>query len=121
MPSTGRRNVVKATGSATRKLQTGYVRNYALGIALGMAALIIFLLSRSVVMNSAFPYLTILVLLPAGGALVLALLGLGGTVSKEVSGVIALAVSLATLGFAVATLVAMKVGFGGYQLVANHT
>jgi NADH-quinone oxidoreductase subunit L len=42
----GAAQVVKATGTATRKLQTGYVRNYALGIALGMAALIIFLLSR---------------------------------------------------------------------------
>src|SRR5580700_2538657 len=37
----GAAQVVKATGTATRKLQTGYVRNYALGIALGMAALII--------------------------------------------------------------------------------
>jgi NADH-quinone oxidoreductase subunit L len=43
----GAANLVRATGSATRKLQTGYVRNYALGIALGMAALIIFLLSRT--------------------------------------------------------------------------
>jgi NADH-quinone oxidoreductase subunit L len=42
----GAANVVKITGSATRKLQTGYVRNYALGIALGMAILIIFLISR---------------------------------------------------------------------------
>jgi NADH-quinone oxidoreductase subunit L len=43
----GAANLVRSTGSATRKLQTGYVRNYALGIALGMAALIIFLLSRT--------------------------------------------------------------------------
>ncbi len=43
----GAAHLVKVTGSATRKLQTGYVRNYALGIALGMAALIIFLLSRT--------------------------------------------------------------------------
>jgi NADH-quinone oxidoreductase subunit L len=37
----------RASGSATRKTQTGYVRNYALGIAIGMAALIIFLFSRT--------------------------------------------------------------------------
>jgi NADH-quinone oxidoreductase subunit L len=43
----GAANLVRSTGSATRKLQTGYVRNYALGIALGMAALIIFLVSRT--------------------------------------------------------------------------
>jgi NADH-quinone oxidoreductase subunit L len=43
----GAASLVRSTGSATRKLQTGYVRNYALGIALGMAALIIFLLSRT--------------------------------------------------------------------------
>jgi NADH-quinone oxidoreductase subunit L len=43
----GAANLVRSTGSATRKLQTGYVRNYALGIAVGLAALIIFLLSRT--------------------------------------------------------------------------
>jgi NADH-quinone oxidoreductase subunit L len=40
-------SLVRTTGSAARKLQTGYVRNYALGIAVGMAALVIFLLSRT--------------------------------------------------------------------------
>jgi NADH-quinone oxidoreductase subunit L len=43
----GAANLVRSTGSLTRKLQTGYVRNYALGIALGLAALIVFLLSRT--------------------------------------------------------------------------
>jgi NADH-quinone oxidoreductase subunit L len=43
----GAAGLVRSTGSATRKLQTGYVRNYALGIAVGMAALIVFLLSRT--------------------------------------------------------------------------
>jgi NADH-quinone oxidoreductase subunit L len=43
----GTANLVRSTGSATRKLQSGYVRNYALGIALGMAALIVFLVSRT--------------------------------------------------------------------------
>jgi len=43
----GTARAVRSTGSATRKLQTGYVRNYALGIAIGMAALIVFLLSRT--------------------------------------------------------------------------
>jgi NADH-quinone oxidoreductase subunit L len=43
----GAARLVRSTGSATRKLQTGYVRNYALGIAVGMAAVIAFLLSRT--------------------------------------------------------------------------
>jgi NADH-quinone oxidoreductase subunit L len=43
----GAANLVRSTGQVTRKLQSGYVRNYALGIALGMAALIVFLLSRT--------------------------------------------------------------------------
>jgi NADH-quinone oxidoreductase subunit L len=43
----GAAQLVRATGSATRKLQTGYVRNYALGISLGMAAIIVFMFSRT--------------------------------------------------------------------------
>jgi len=42
----GAAQLVKVTGSASRKLQTGYVRNYALGIALGLAAIIVFMLTR---------------------------------------------------------------------------
>jgi NADH-quinone oxidoreductase subunit L len=38
---------VRATGSSARRLQTGYVRNYALGIALGLAAITAFMLSRA--------------------------------------------------------------------------
>ena len=43
----GTANLVRSTGSATRKLQSGYVRNYALGIAIGLAAIIVFLISRT--------------------------------------------------------------------------
>jgi NADH-quinone oxidoreductase subunit L len=43
----GAAQLVKVTGSATRKLQTGYVRNYALGISLGMALIVAFLFSRT--------------------------------------------------------------------------
>jgi NADH-quinone oxidoreductase subunit L len=43
----GAARLVRSTGTLTRKLQTGYVRNYALGISLGMAALIVFMLSRT--------------------------------------------------------------------------
>jgi len=38
--------LVRVTGSGVRKLQTGYVRNYALGIAVGLAAVIAFMVSR---------------------------------------------------------------------------
>ena len=43
----GTAQLAKATGSAARKLQTGYARNYALGIAIGMALIIAFMLSRT--------------------------------------------------------------------------
>ena len=39
-------SLVRVTGSGFRRLQTGYVRNYALGIALGLAAIIAFMISR---------------------------------------------------------------------------
>jgi NADH:ubiquinone oxidoreductase subunit 5 (subunit L)/multisubunit Na+/H+ antiporter MnhA subunit len=42
----GSAELAKATGNAARKLQTGYARNYALGIAIGMALIIAFMLSR---------------------------------------------------------------------------
>ncbi|HVX22593.1 MAG TPA: NADH-quinone oxidoreductase subunit L [Acidimicrobiales bacterium] len=38
--------LVRVTGTGVRKLQTGYVRNYALGIAVGLAAIIAFMVSR---------------------------------------------------------------------------
>jgi NADH-quinone oxidoreductase subunit L len=43
----GAAQLVKVTGTATRKLQTGYARNYALGIALGMAGIVVFMISRT--------------------------------------------------------------------------
>jgi len=72
-------------------------------------------------MTHTAPFLTLLVLLPAAGALVLALLGFDRSLPKELVNAIGMLVSGATLVIAVATLVAMKVGVGGYQLVSNHT
>jgi NADH-quinone oxidoreductase subunit L len=43
----GTAQLAKSTGQAARKLQTGYARNYALGIAIGMALIIAFMLSRT--------------------------------------------------------------------------
>ena len=42
----GSSHLVRLTGAGVRKLQSGYVRNYALGISLGLAAIVIFMLSR---------------------------------------------------------------------------
>ncbi|MGH8980101.1 MAG: NADH-quinone oxidoreductase subunit L [Acidimicrobiales bacterium] len=39
--------LVRSTGSGVRRIQTGYVRNYVLGIALGLAGIIVFMLSRN--------------------------------------------------------------------------
>jgi NADH-quinone oxidoreductase subunit M len=66
------------------------------------------------------PFLTLLVLLPAIGAALLGLLGLDKNFKKELTYALALIVSLVTLGFAIATLVVMKVHDGGFQLVSNH-
>jgi NADH-quinone oxidoreductase subunit M len=66
------------------------------------------------------PFLTLLVLVPAIGAALLGLLGLDKNFKKELTYALALIVSLLTLGFAIATLVVMKVHDGGFQLVSNH-
>jgi NADH-quinone oxidoreductase subunit M len=71
-------------------------------------------------MRHILPFLTILILLPAAGALVLGLLGLDRRLHREVSYTLALLVSLATLVFAVVSLVAMRAHDGGYQLVSDH-
>jgi NADH-quinone oxidoreductase subunit L len=42
----GLAGLVRATGRSLRRLQTGFVRNYVLGIALGLAAIIAFMLTR---------------------------------------------------------------------------
>jgi NADH-quinone oxidoreductase subunit L len=42
----GAASLVRKSASGVRRLQTGYVRNYALGIALGLAAVIAFIISR---------------------------------------------------------------------------
>jgi NADH-quinone oxidoreductase subunit L len=39
--------LVRGLSTRTRRLQTGYVRNYALGIALGLAAIVVFFASRT--------------------------------------------------------------------------
>jgi len=65
-----------------------------------------------------FPYLSVLVVLPAAGALVVALMA---NVPRKVVQGVGVAVSLATLGFAVGTAVVFKTGTAGYQLTSSHT
>ncbi len=64
-----------------------------------------------------FPYLTVLVLVPAGGALAVALLG---RVRREVHELVGIGVSLVTLAFAIALTVALHAGDPGYQFVSHH-
>lgn len=66
---------------------------------------------------SAFPYLTALVLVPAGGALVVAAVPARSAMLARVLGLVA---GIATFGLAVAAAVVFKVGDGGYQLVSSH-
>jgi len=39
--------LVRRSGSAARRVQTGFVRNYALAIGLGLAAIVVFVASRA--------------------------------------------------------------------------
>ncbi|HWE67724.1 MAG TPA: NADH-quinone oxidoreductase subunit M [Acidimicrobiales bacterium] len=70
---------------------------------------------------SSFPYLTLLIILPTAGGLAVALGGLDRRISKEFTDGLAVVVSFATLGIAIATMIAMKVQVGGFQLTSNHT
>jgi NADH-quinone oxidoreductase subunit M len=72
-------------------------------------------------MSHTVPFLTLLILLPSIGGVTLALLGLDRRLPKELVETIGILFSLVTLVIAVVALVAMKVNFGGYQLVSNHT
>ncbi len=67
--------------------------------------------------TAAFPYLTTLVLLPAGAALVVGLLPSAQRRLVQIVGVVA---SLAVLGVAVAAAVEFASGYGGYQFVSSH-
>src|SRR5579875_2209442 len=68
-------------------------------------------------MSSSFPYVTVLVLLPAAGALGAAA---SARVPRKLVEAGAVAVSLVTLGFAAAMTVAFKAGDGGVQFVSRH-
>jgi NADH-quinone oxidoreductase subunit M len=70
-----------------------------------------------VVNHPGFPYLTVLVLLPAGGALAVALLVKASRRVLEVAG---LAVSLGTLGLAAAVAVLFHTSNAGYQFTSSH-
>ncbi|MGH9103622.1 MAG: complex I subunit 4 family protein [Acidimicrobiales bacterium] len=69
-------------------------------------------------MSGAFPYLTVLVLLPAGAALVVALVP---RVSGRLFQLLGLVASLATLGVASAMTAAFRVGVSGFQMTSDHS
>jgi NADH-quinone oxidoreductase subunit M len=72
--------------------------------------------------DTAFPFLTVLVLLPAGAALVTALVprSLGNRQRLAVE-LIAAAAMLATLALAITIAVRFHTGDGGFQMVSNHS
>jgi NADH-quinone oxidoreductase subunit M len=72
-------------------------------------------------MTVGFPYLTVLILLPAAGAIALILCGLDRRFTKDFCDALAIIVSLLTLATAIGALVAMKVSVAGFQLTSNHT
>jgi NADH-quinone oxidoreductase subunit M len=72
--------------------------------------------------DTAFPFLTVLVLLPAGAALAVALIpaALGPRTQRIAVYAVGLAGSLATLALAVTIAVRYHAGNGGYRLVSQH-
>ena len=68
-------------------------------------------------MTSSFPYLTTLILVPAGAAVVVALVPKAQRQLVQLVGYLA---SLAVLGIASAATVAFTAGDGGYQFVSTH-
>jgi NADH-quinone oxidoreductase subunit M len=68
-------------------------------------------------MTAAFPYLTVLVLLPAGAAVVTALVPAASRTLVRAVGWIG---TLAALGVAVAAVIKFHSGFGGFQMVSTH-
>ena len=68
-------------------------------------------------MTSAFPYLTTLVLVPAGAGAFAALIP---AAQRRLVQVVGLVASLAVLGIAAAATVAFTAGDGGYQFVSSH-
>src|SRR5579862_7301249 len=72
--------------------------------------------------DTAFPFLTALILLPAGAALAVALVpsSLGARVQRTVVQVLGLAGALATLALAVTIAVRYQAGDGGFRLVTRH-
>ena len=68
-------------------------------------------------MQTGFPFLTVLVLLPAGAALVAALLPAW---SPALARMVGWAGTVATLGVAAATTDQFRAGHGGFQLVTTH-
>ena len=72
--------------------------------------------------DTAFPFLTVLVLLPAGAALVTALVprGIDEQTHRLVVLVVGLGATLATLALAVTVAVRYQAGDGGFQMVSDH-
>ncbi len=68
--------------------------------------------------NAGFPYLTVLVLVPAGGAVVVAA---ARRVPRWVSETVGLGASIATLGVASAAAYAMDPSHPGFQLLSHET
>jgi NADH-quinone oxidoreductase subunit M len=72
--------------------------------------------------DSAFPFLTVLVLLPAGAALAVALVpsSIGARAQRAAVYAVGMAGSLATLALAITIAVRYHAGNGGYRLVSQH-
>ena len=67
-------HAVRAARERLRHTQTGYVRNYALGIGVGAVLLLGWFVARGSDVMDGFPLLTAIIVLPAIGAVVTALL-----------------------------------------------
>ena len=114
---------VRRGGDALRKVQTGYVRNYALGIAAGTVRPARLRdrprRSRRLMhpVHAGFPLLTAIVVVPVVGALLVSLIPRTRT---EIVRVVALVAAVVTAALTVLLAVEFKVGDAGFQLVSRH-
>ena len=88
-----------------RRSQSGYVRNYALGIGVGAVLLLGWFVARGLDVMNGFPLLTAIIVLPALGALVVALMPKS---RPELIRPVAVAITVAELALTVSLLASFE-------------
>ena len=110
------------TGRQLRRVQTGYVRNYALGIGIGAAIILAYVATRVgelTAVTSSMPILTIIVFLPLVGAAVVALIP--SALERRLAKPIGMAFAVVELALVAYLVVDFQSGQAGFQFVSQHS